>query len=338
MILDEFTADIEQRPAYLRELAGRLVDEQPWSVLRPHEVRRIQLIGMGSSRFAARVGAWRLRRAGVHAVAEYASDPGLAGGQGTLVVAISATGKSAETIAAAHRAKAAGSTVVALTDDPTSPLAELAGRHVLLGAGEERSGIVCRTYTHTLALLLSLERHLEGGSDIELDVAGIVKRSAIAVEDLLERRDHWIDWVGDRLDSTDGLFVTAPVARISSAEQSALMVRLVPRRLAVACETGDWSHVDVYLTKTRDYRMLLYPGSRWEPELLRWTAERRTKVVAVGNAPAGVEALRYAGDHDPLVAVLAETTVAEIVADLWRPQLRRPRSDEAWGVAADPIR
>jgi hypothetical protein len=54
------------------------------------------------------------------------------------------------------------------------------------------------------------------------------------------------------------------------------------RRPAVGCETGDWSHVDVYLTKTLDYRTLLLAGSRWEGELLRWTTERTSTVVAVG--------------------------------------------------------
>ena len=42
------------------------------------------------------------------------------------------------------------------------------------------------------------------------------------------------------------------------------MLREGPRRAAIASETGEWSHVDVYLTKTLDYRMLLLPGSRYE--------------------------------------------------------------------------
>lgn len=37
-----------------------------------------------------------------------------------------------------------------------------------------------------------------------------------------------------------------------------------PRRRAESCETGDWGHIDVYLTKTLDYRALVYTGSRYD--------------------------------------------------------------------------
>ena len=77
--------------------------------------------------------------------------------------------------------------------------------------------------------------------------------------------------------------MVAPFRRLGNAQQSALMLREGPRRSAVASETGEWSHVDVYLTKTQDYRMLLMPGSRYESELLRWTRERGTTVVSVGD-------------------------------------------------------
>lgn len=60
------------------------------------------------------------------------------------------------------------------------------------------------------------------------------------------------------------------------------MMREVPRRPACASETGDRSHVDVYLSKTLDYR-----------------------------------ALRYAGDEDDDVALVVETLVGELLAAAW---------------------
>jgi hypothetical protein len=74
----------------------------------------------------------------------------------------------------------------------------------------------------------------------------------------------------------------------------------------------------VYLTKTLDYRMLLLAGSAYEPELLRWTAERGSTVVAVGAEVEGAAAsIRYAHDDSQDVRLLAETTVAELVAHRW---------------------
>jgi hypothetical protein len=68
------------------------------------------------------------------------------------------------------------------------------------------------------------------------------------------------------------------------------MLREGPRLPAVGCETGDWSHVDVYLTKTTDYRLLVFAGSVWEPQLAEWTTARGSTVVGVG---ASVRGARY---------------------------------------------
>ena len=93
------------------------------------------------------------------------------------------------------------------------------------------------------------------------------------------------------------------------------MLREGPRLRAYGCETGDWSHVDVYLTKTTDYRMLLLGGSRWEEPLLEWTSQRGSTVVGVGSeVPGAACSVRYAHDDDDDVRLLAETTVAELVA------------------------
>ncbi len=100
------------------------------------------------------------------------------------------------------------------------------------------------------------------------------------------------------------------------------MVREGPRRAADGCETGDWNHVDVYLTKTLDYRALLFTGSRFDADALKWMTDRRSHVVTVGGEPAaagdGVSAsVHYPGDDDPIVALLTEVLVAELLAAHW---------------------
>jgi fructoselysine-6-P-deglycase FrlB-like protein len=305
---DGFRADVEAAPARLAELAATLRAGDPWRGLR--DAGRILLLGMGSSRYAAETAALRLRTAGLVAVAEPASvAAGWPPADDLLVVAVSATGRSAETLAAAERY--AGGRLVAVTENPGSPLAELAGHVVPLGAGPEPGGVACRSYRHTLALLLAL------ASPAALPAAA-VERAAEATADLLDRRPEWLPDVAARLDGPDGVAVLAPAERRCSAEQSALMVREGPRRPATASETGDWSHVDVYLAKTLDYRALLLPGSTWEPEALGWLTKRGSTVVPVGADVAGAgPAVRYRHDDDPEVRLLAEVTVAELVAAHW---------------------
>jgi glutamine---fructose-6-phosphate transaminase (isomerizing) len=96
------------------------------------------------------------------------------------------------------------------------------------------------------------------------------------------------------------------------------MVREGPRRRADACETGDWSHVDVYLTKTLDYRAVVFTGSRHEAAAAEWMHQRRSTSVAVGGAFPGARVeVRYPGDDEPTVALLTEVVVAELVAASW---------------------
>ena len=324
-----FLADLDAKPDVLAGLADRLAAEDLWSAVPSHE--RIVLVGMGSSAYAAGVAAARLRAAGIDAVSELASSDLLPPPRpGTVVVAVSAGGGSRETVDAVS-SYAGKVPVVLLTERTDSDLAALADVVVGLGAGEERGGVACRSYQHTIALLLALESHLTGG---RLDVPTLVRRSAEATEDLLGRRDDWLPLLHETLLDGDGTHVVAPARRLASAQQSALMLREGPRLPAVACETGDWSHVDVYLTKTTAYRMLLLAGSGWEDELLRWTTERRSTVVAVGaDVPGATWSLRYRHDEDDDVRLLTETLVAELLAaDGWLRQAPGPSGPDEPGA------
>ncbi|WP_067801240.1 SIS domain-containing protein [Actinomadura formosensis] len=305
---DLFRADLEAKPAALAALADALRGGDPFASLG--DVRRVAFLGMGSSRYAATVAAHRLRRAGIDAVADYASALPVPEPPGTLTVAISASGASREVLdALAVR----GGGHVALTNVADSPVTEGASLVVPMLAGEEKGGVACRSFQHTLGLLLALERRLTGAA---LDLPGLLLKAAEASADLLERR--WLDDVLPLLDGPDGVYTIAPYERISSAEQSALMLREGPRRPADACETGDWSHVDVYLTKTRDYRALLFPGSRYDAQAMDWIKRRGSTVVTVGAPVGGARAaVRYRHDGEADVALLAETLVAELVAAAW---------------------
>ncbi|MET7332894.1 SIS domain-containing protein [Nonomuraea sp. NPDC005650] len=310
-----YLSDLEAKPAALRGLAAALREENPFAAL-PQGLTRVLLLGMGSSRYAAGVAALRLRGAGVDAYADYASAAATyPAAADTLVVPISATGSSTETLDAVERYTGGPSYLAALTNTQGSPLAERADLVIDMRAGEERGGVACRTFQHTLALLLALEAHLTGA---DRDLPGLLERSAEATADLLDRRDEWLPLTMELLDGDRGVYTIAPVERLSSAEQSALMFREGPRRPADACETGDWSHVDVYLTKTLDYRALLFPGSRYTAQAMDWVRERGSTVVTVGaEVKDATAAVRYAHDDDPDVALLTETLVAELVAGEW---------------------
>jgi hypothetical protein len=148
--------------------------------------------------------------------------------------------------------------------------------------------------------------------------AALARAAAGANQQLLDTSATWLPAAADILGGPDGTWALAPVERLASAQQATLMMREVPRRPATASETGDWSHVDVYLAKTLDYRALVFAGSRWDEAALDWMAQRGSRFVSVGGELPGAElVIRYDGDDDPLVAVLTETLVGELVAQDW---------------------
>ncbi len=311
-----FLADLRRKPEVLRSLADRLRRGNPWAAIDRH-LERVVLVGMGSSAYAAGVSAARMRSRGLLAVSELAGNDLLPQwGQDVLVVATSASGSSRETLVALDKLPTRALTA-ALTNAPDSALTALCDRTVLMHAGRESGGVACRSYQHTLVLLLALEVHLTDGS---LDaLVDSVEKSAAASEHLISTTESWLPEVTALLTGPDGTHLVAPARRLSSAQQGALMLREGPRRRAVACEAGDWAHVEVYLTKNTDYRLLVFAGSSWDDGILEWTQPRGTTVVAVGGEfPGAACTVRFPCDDEDDVRLLSEVLVPEMVAArLW---------------------
>jgi fructoselysine-6-P-deglycase FrlB-like protein len=310
---DGFVEDLKRKPDVLRRLAATLAAGNPWASVVPPDIERVVLLGMGSSAYAAGVAAARLRARRIVAFSELASSSLLPRwGAGTLVVATSASGGSVETLDALGRLPGDVRTV-ALTNTPGSAITQRCGAVVSLDAQPEAGGVACRSYQHTVALLMALECHLAGTDTTVL--AASVDAAATATAHLIDTETDWRPTISDLLLEPSGIHLAAPAHRFCSAQQGALMLREGPRLAAVGCETGDWSHVDVYLTKTTDYRLLVFAGSEWEAQLAEWTTARGSAVVGVGGAVPGAQyELRYPGDSDDDVRLLAEVLIPELIA------------------------
>jgi fructoselysine-6-P-deglycase FrlB-like protein len=290
--VEAFRADIAASP----EALARLLDGwQPVDLGR--RARRV-FSGVGSSRYAARIAASPLRaRGGIgwveHAVAADASPPG----DDVVLIAISASGRTREVLATAERHRGR-SLVVAVTNDPDSDLATRADIVVPLQAGEETSGIACRTFRATIAALALLS-----GDATPSELRPVV-------DDLAARLDGQERWVGAMAEAIDGapsIDVIADVSLVGLAEQGALMFREAPRLPAHAWETGEWLHTGVYLALP-GHRAVLFEGSPADAEVVA-TIERR-----------GGEVGRFADSGDgPIRRSIVESVVSELcAAELWR--------------------
>ena len=313
---DLFLADVLSAPERLaRTLDAYDVPDGPLEMLSATSYDRVVFLGMGSSRFAALTASALLQSQGIPAWAEYASSSVPSPpSSGTLAVGISASGATPETVAALER-HAGTSTTVAVTNVPGSAIEGPADVVLPLHSGPEHGGVACVSFQATLAVLLLLAGRIGGRADP--GVAGLRPAVELAAS-LREARGGWLDEVAALVAGGELTQATAPAHRLSSALQSALMLREGPRLNASAAETGDWLHVDVYLTKRPGYRTLLYTGTAYDDGVLEWATSRSSPVITVGEGRAGAAA------HVPLapatepVRTLVETGVAELVAaQLW---------------------
>jgi len=309
-----FIEDLQLVPEYLDSLAPLLEEGYPGLAQLP-KAPRILVLAMGSSAYAAATVARKARADGINVQVELASTVLLPPpAPDLLVVALSATGSSVEVLAAAERYRGTGA-LVAVTNNPDSPLAALADFTVPLKVGREVSGISCRNFRHSILVMAALLEHCGAVYD---SLPAAASRAAAGTRELLAASANWLPQVSEALQGPDGTFLLAPSERLSSSSQGALMLREVSRRPAFGSETGDWSHVDVYLSKTLDYRALVFAGSSWDQQALDWMVPRSATIVSVGAVfPEAAYSITYPGQGEWLVSALVETMVPELLAWDW---------------------
>ena len=129
--------------------------------LRSHPPRALVTLARGSSDHAATYARYLMeRRTGVltsslspSIASVYGAVPDL---DGTILLAISQSGRSPDLIAAANGAQAKGSFVVAMVNDEGSPLAASADLTIALSAGVERSVAASKSFIASLAAIVDL--------------------------------------------------------------------------------------------------------------------------------------------------------------------------------------
>ncbi|HUP55116.1 MAG TPA: SIS domain-containing protein, partial [Methylomirabilota bacterium] len=261
--------------------------------------RRFAFAGLGSSRYAASLVASELRVAGTSAWVEYASTAASTAPSADLVfVAVSASGRTAEVVAAARRHRGHG-LVVAVTNDVGSPLASEADHVLPLHAGAEEAGVATRTFRATVAVLSMLA----GRS------AASLSRTVAELALAIESAEPWVSQTADAIDGTPAIDVLADASLLGLADQAALMLREGPRLPAVAHDTGDWLHTAVYLA-IPGHRVLLFPGAAADAEVIATVERRGGRVIPVPS---------YVPASDPIRRTIVESVSAELLAaELWR--------------------
>ena len=306
-----FIDDINELPKLLRELSSKRIFEN-FSLSKN---QLLYLVGMGSSYFAAQDAARYLRSVGYLAFAEIASaETPSSFPENTVVIAISASGNSVEVLKFVEKIPSHVKTI-ALTREQNSKLAKVVDEVVLLPIKEETGGVSIWSYRATSIALFQIIENLGLYSSVSESVLNAAKE----IKTLLDSKNQWLESFMNLTKSSNGIYLMSPAERYGSALQGALMFREGPRFPADGCETGDWSHVDVYLTKTLDYKALIFSGSNWDQQAVDWLNNRKSSFGSIGNYQQGNIASIEIESDDVLTQILTELLVPELMASkLWK--------------------
>jgi glucosamine 6-phosphate synthetase-like amidotransferase/phosphosugar isomerase protein len=277
----------------------------------------IYFVGMGSSYYAAQDIARQLRSNGYLAVAEIASviTP-KSFPENSLVVAISASGNSVEVIRFLEDLPT-NIHSVALTREADSKITKLVKEVMLLPIKAETGGVSTWSYRATLIALFQLLEKLGIAPSVKESCLGAQKQ----IQKLLDSKNQWLESFMNLTTSDNGIWLMSPAERSGSALQGALMFREGPKVKADGCETGDWSHVDVYLTKSLDYKALMFTGSVWDQQAIEWLVNRNSSFGSIGSYSKGNIASINIEDGDTLFKLLTELLIPELMsANLWSKQ------------------
>ena len=221
--------------------------------------------------------------------------------KGTLFLAISQSGQSPDLILSARSARDAGALVVAIVNDPASPLGEVAELTIPILAGRERSVAATKSY---IASLLVLARMVAAWTKEE--------ELADALNDAPQiLRNAWtLDWspAVEPLSASGGLYVLGRGLSLGIAQEAALKLKETCGLHAEAYSAAEVKHGPMAIVGAGFPVLMMVPNDEardaFEP-LARDFVERGARVIVAGAKEAGALTLPVLTGLHPVLAPIA---------------------------------
>jgi glucosamine--fructose-6-phosphate aminotransferase (isomerizing) len=259
-------------------------------------------VACGSSANASRAAAPTFeRRAGVRTDVTIASEfePRSWMGEGTLVVAVTQSGETADTLAALEAAKQAGLDTLAVTNTHGSTATRTADAWTPIRAGPEISVAATKTFASQLVVLEALATHLAAARgtaapaqrhelEVGLDELQDVPQAVGAVLDGGEGAEELGAWLADH----DRCFVLGTDDLFPVAEEIALKIKEISYVHAEAFASGELKHGPLALVEEGTPVLALAPDDEHLEGLVSSMTEvaaRGAQVAALTDPPETIE-------------------------------------------------
>jgi glutamine---fructose-6-phosphate transaminase (isomerizing) len=336
---DHFMAkEIHEQPEALRQcVAGRVtrdgairLDEIAGLEEQLRTVTRIELVACGSAFYAALVGAAALEewtglpaRATVGSEFRY-SPPPL--DDRTLVIAVTQSGETADTIAPTRHAREQGCPIVAVTNTVGSAITREADAVVFLQAGPEIAVAASKTFTTqvtTLVILAAAIAKVRGtlGADVERELAAGLHALPELAQQALAAAAATAPAIARRYVNSRGFMYVGRGYAMPTALEGALKLKEVSYVHAEGYAAGELKHGPISLLDAEYPLVAVVTRSRVYDKVISNVMEGRARdarVIAV--ATEGDDQIgRYADDvwYVPAVADALSPVIAIIPLQLF---------------------
>jgi glucosamine--fructose-6-phosphate aminotransferase (isomerizing) len=322
--------EIHEQPGALRQTISGRIDELngdadlevglPANYLQ--SLDEIQIVACGTSYHAGLYAARMLEdHADVRVSVEVASEYDFRGGRDpwrTLVVAVTQSGETADTLSALRTASRAGAKTLAVTNTVGSTVTREADDTVYIRAGPEIGVAATKTFVSQVATLALLTVRLgrERGalsSTRAAELLGNVRRLPGAVQEVLDAEEQ-VRAATERYADGDAFFFIGRALGAPVALEGALKLKEISYDHAEGFPAGELKHGPLALvTPETPVIALLTPGTRPEATLNN-VKEVESRGAPVLGCHTGDDATKYLDEAFP-VPDLGE--LSPLVANVW---------------------
>lgn len=301
--------EIHEQPAAIARLleAARGTVEELAAAIRARDVRYILIAARGTSDNAGRYAGYLFSAYNGLPVAMatpslytlYHQPPRL---RDVLVLGISQSGRSVDIIDVLQEAQRQGALTAAITNDPQSPLGEVATFTLDLCAGEERAVAATKTYTSSLVMLALLSAML---AEDEERLAAL-SRLPEAVTRTLELTEDVARTRAERYRYMEYCITIGRGFNYATAFEIALKLKELTYIVAEPYSSADFRHGPMAIIEPGFPVLVVAPDGVLFSDLvafLQELRERRAEVVVISNR---MEALELAAIAMPLPTALPE--------------------------------
>lgn len=184
-----------------------------------------------------------------------------------MVLAISQSGMSTDTLLVMENAKASGALTVAVTNNPFSPLARMCDYHINLNAGIEESISATKTFLGQLTAMYMLANALSSAS-AKLNIAELPP----VLEDFIAKESDAIRvFAEETKDINNFIILTRGLCQCVSSELSLKMMEIC-YKFSRPFSTTEFMHGPISIVEDGTSIMVLAPDSEMTSEFIDMTA------------------------------------------------------------------